>query len=893
MGFTKTSEGRVFFQNADNDDLPKKSKLESSTGTTKTTQKKSAPTSSDPVMPRDNTQMQILMLLKSLNMKLKDSRGDQDGFEKKLKQYKDTITSLEEKAADQQSNYIDLEQKISRKQNEASKKAERVENSVKNTLDQLETAKDLVTLMEEKNSAYDTSLEALKKQIAEHRKKDELSLLAQKTIEKQSGNYENTLSSLKEQIAEQSKKDEALRLNQKAIEKRSSSYDSALLSLKEKVSEHDRKEETLLKNQKALEKRQKDQGEKMVNGVAAYVALTKRVSEAETRHEILDNKIEDSRSDFLKLDRKIDKAIEDRNRILRKIERIEQAVLETRDALNAKAMVLLTDQGVAGVDTPQITDETLQAAQTDDPMAQRRVQEEAMMPLWRRPVRVQSTSLALIMAVVLLLGWIINEARHPAPDAVVRQKAIAPPIVSLSSNKVKNIDDAWDSSLEESDFTASYDDSTYTDSYADRAYTKEGKIQDYSYEDREKPTDSKEDEHGITIHRGYNDPADIQNKATALDVNDDASLARAFEKDPESVAIALNNIEPGDLVPEDVKQEPIQVASRQSAPPEDFSQSESMAAPKISAPTAKTTVAPTQSAPAPVLTSTYERNNDYVRALKKRISPDSNLTEIARKIEVKAFDGVPEAQHDLGAIYVAGHGQIKQNLKRAIFWFTEASQNGIANATYNLGVLHQQGLGVSKSMKNAIKLYQQSAEMGHPEAQYNLGIAHIEGIGVAYSPTRSARYFEQAAEKGVTEAAYNLGLIYENGLLGDPQPDEALSWYKRAADQGSPEAESALEQLAASLGIGINDVSRIVDKVRAKKSQRSIAGGSASATSSSYLVSQIQEELMRRGLYPGPVDGMIGPMTRDAIKTFQAAANLDTNGTPSQELLGYLKATAR
>ena len=118
--------------------------------------------------------------------------------------------------------------------------------------------------------------------------------------------------------------------------------------------------QALLKRQKSLEKIQKDQGQKMVDNVAAYVALTKRVSEAEARNEALDNKLEETASEYLKLDRKIEKALEDRNRILRKIERIENAVVETRDTLNAKAMVLLTQQGaVAGVEFPKIPDETL------------------------------------------------------------------------------------------------------------------------------------------------------------------------------------------------------------------------------------------------------------------------------------------------------------------------------------------------------------------------------------------------------------------------------------------------------------------------------------------------------------------------------------------------------
>jgi len=813
MGFTKTSEGRVFFQNADNDDLPAGVKSSA-------VQAASPKKTPDPVMPRDNTQMQILMLLKSLNTKLKSSRGDQEVLKKQVQGYKTTIASLEKKTLAQESNYIDLEQTVARKQNEASKKAQRVEANVKKTLDQLEEAKDLV----------------------------------------------------------------------KALEARGSSSEDALKSLKEQVSLQIKKDEKIILNQKTLEKIQKDQGEKMVDSLAAYVALTKRVSESETRHEAMDNKIEDARSDYIKLDRKIDRAIEDRNRILRKIERIEQAVLETRDALNAKAMVLLTDQGVAGVDAPSLSDEAIQTSAAGN---ERHMQGEALLPWWRRSLRVQSVSLALILISTLMLGWIISEIRRPVFTSPVLEQAAPPPSISLGANEIK--ENSYDWNQEAASTSLDVSDSTYGDSAYDL-----GAIDTDIRTPLVEPnyTDDVSDGSGITIHRGYSDPADIQNKSAAINVYDSASLSDAFDQDPDFLATALNDIEPGNpsLKTPAIKPD-VALANNTAAQSivigetEDFAASKNRIEPTSGTPEKEVLQKVVKIPPAAI--QPPARNEAYIKSLKSRVSPDKNLTDIAKKIEAQAFDGVPEAQHDLGAIYVAGHGKTPQDLERAIFWFTEASNNEVSNATYNLGVLYHQGVGVEANMARAIELYKKASDTGHAEAQYNLGIANIEGIGVTYSPSRAARYFQQAAEGGIIEAAYNLGLIYENGLLGQPQPDEALSWYKYAADKGSPEAQTALEQLAASLGIGINDVSRIVDKVHAQKSQKRILSGSASTSADGYLVAQIQEELMRRGLYPGPVDGMIGPMTRDAIKGFQTAANLHVNGTPSQELLGYLQATAQ
>lgn len=810
MSFTRTSEGRVFFQNADNDDLPKKPV-------------KNAPGVTEPVTPRDNTQMQILMLLKTLNTKLKSSKEDQKNLKKEISDYKNTIKILEKKTSTQESNYIDLEQKLSRRQSEVSKKADRVESSVKKTLDQIAQAKSLVEALEEKASTYDSSIENIK------------TLSKKQTL---------TLSTLKDEITSQKKRDA------KIIEK-----------------------------QEELEKAQAEQGEKMVNNVAAYVALTKRVSDSEAKHEALDNKIEEARSDYIKLDRKIDKAIEDRNRILRKVERIEQAVLETRDALNAKAMVLLTDQGaVAGVHMPQISDETLK---TDPETLNRRLQEEALLPAWRRPLRIQGTSLAMLIIIVLLIGWIANGAYISTTSTNGNKQRAVPPTISLdvpyssdvqketvNTARVEQSYDSFDDASIDAR-TQQYEDVDYQSVYSPST----SDIEDMSQADQQKQSQNTQhtSEHGITIHKGYSDPSEINKQSPqavgaqenvtiedkAIDLGDHEQLSRAFEETPEQLAAQLNAIEPGEINAPTAPDNAVQTASLDAAQ---------------------------------AMGRTLNDNQAYVESLKRRITPDNNLSDIAKKIETQAFQGIPEAQHDMGALYVAGHGQVKQDLERAIFWFTEASQNGIANAKYNLGVLNHQGMGTQQNIDRAMALYKDAADIGHPEAQYNLGIANIEGIGVSYNPSQAAYYFEKAAQQGVIEAAYNLGLIYENGLLGQPQPEEALTWYKKAADAGSPEAQSALEQLASSLGIKVEDVKRIVDKVQARQSDDV---KNTLNTQNNYLISEIQSELMRRGLYPGPVDGMIGPMTKQAIESFQKAANMRVNGMPSNELLSYLRATSK
>ncbi|OBZ96001.1 peptidoglycan-binding protein [Pararhizobium polonicum] len=59
------------------------------------------------------------------------------------------------------------------------------------------------------------------------------------------------------------------------------------------------------------------------------------------------------------------------------------------------------------------------------------------------------------------------------------------------------------------------------------------------------------------------------------------------------------------------------------------------------------------------------------------------------------------------------------------------------------------------------------------------------------------------------------------------------------------------------------------------------------------LVTGIQKELARRGLYDGPADGKTGPKTSAAILRFEKQAGRPETGSPSDALLAALQGTAR
>lgn len=281
------------------------------------------------------------------------------------------------------------------------------------------------------------------------------------------------------------------------------------------------------------------------------------------------------------------------------------------------------------------------------------------------------------------------------------------------------------------------------------------------------------------------------------------------------------------------------------------------------------------------------------------IDRDLTLPAAIKPIEDKAFMGIPEAQHDLAALYTAGQANVHQNYERAAYWFRQAAAQDIANAAYNLGVLYHQGLGIGQDMDRALDWYRRAAQLGHPEAQYNLGIAYIEGVGTRYNPNMAAAFFQQAAFGGIVEAAYNLGLILENGLLGEVRNDDALKWYRGAAEKGSLEAEQAFKALATRLNLDENGAGLMqngetlaiyIDKnIHLSDAQADEIGlGDILPTREQILIAQVQEQLRKMKYYNGPQDGIVGAGTVQAVKSYQTREGLEVTGQATPELLSYM-----
>jgi hypothetical protein len=178
-----------------------------------------------------------------------------------------------------------------------------------------------------------------------------------------------------------------------------------------------------------------------------------------------------------------------------------------------------------------------------------------------------------------------------------------------------------------------------------------------------------------------------------------------------------------------------------------------------------------------------------------------------------AEQGVAEAQFSLGILYDQGIG-VSQDYEQAVYWVTKAAEQGYAKAQFFLGGMYSNGQGVTQDDKQAAYWITKAAEQGFAEAQFILGAMYILDMGVPLDHQQAVYWYTKAAEQGHASAQNDLWVMYYNGQ-GVPQNFKlAYVWLNIAAATGdenlikardiiskklSPQQLSEAQELAAQI----------------------------------------------------------------------------------------------
>ena len=91
-------------------------------------------------------------------------------------------------------------------------------------------------------------------------------------------------------------------------------------------------------------------------------------------------------------------------------------------------------------------------------------------------------------------------------------------------------------------------------------------------------------------------------------------------------------------------------------------------------------------------------------------------------------------------------------------WRPVADQDH-ASAQFYLGVMYDNGRGVSRNHTEAAKWYRKAAEQGHADAQFNLGMSYYKGEGVSRDYVMAQVLFSLAAGQGHKSAMKNRDIL--------------------------------------------------------------------------------------------------------------------------------------
>ena len=90
--------------------------------------------------------------------------------------------------------------------------------------------------------------------------------------------------------------------------------------------------------------------------------------------------------------------------------------------------------------------------------------------------------------------------------------------------------------------------------------------------------------------------------------------------------------------------------------------------------------------------------------------------------------------------------------------------------------------------KTALREWQPLAEQGDARGQFSLGLLYENGDGVTRDYTKARQWYEKAAAQGDAKAQLYLGLQSSFGQGVPMDVVEAYMWYSLAAENGNPHA---------------------------------------------------------------------------------------------------------
>lgn len=253
---------------------------------------------------------------------------------------------------------------------------------------------------------------------------------------------------------------------------------------------------------------------------------------------------------------------------------------------------------------------------------------------------------------------------------------------------------------------------------------------------------------------------------------------------------------------------------------------------------------------------------------------DSTGLPGASDCNLAAEAGVPRAL----AIVASRRIEQGQDIPGAIALLEEAAGQGDSLALILLGRLHYDGFDAPYEPALAVSYWQRASLQGDAEAYRLLGLAHLEGEGVAQETERAFELFLEAAHRGDPHAQHLVGIAYSDGYHLPYDRVRSLGWVSLARQglRGMIGYDEVADDYRRLLE-GLNRAETVQAEAFARGFQPIVDERGALFIPGPAFTRRIQQGLTEAGFSPGPVDGLMGDATHDAVTRFLASYGLSSS----------------
>jgi uncharacterized protein len=172
--------------------------------------------------------------------------------------------------------------------------------------------------------------------------------------------------------------------------------------------------------------------------------------------------------------------------------------------------------------------------------------------------------------------------------------------------------------------------------------------------------------------------------------------------------------------------------------------------------------------------------------------PMKNLSVLLKVLPFLLLTPLIQAQTD----YEAGVAAMQRgDYEVALRAFTQAAEDGLDLAQYNLGVMYFTGRGVEQNLKQAFRWTRRAAEQGHLQAQFNLGTLYYNGQGTRRNRKEAFQWYSIAAQQDHAQAQYNLAQMYRDGQGTRRDYVKAHFWANVSRENEFADAADLLQEL--------------------------------------------------------------------------------------------------